>query len=207
MKQASRIRILILTALWALPQLVHGDALPTGGQITAGAGAIAQSGNAMTVTQDSDRMITQWQSFNIGADAQVQFLQPSASSVALNRVLDGKPSEILGTLTANGQIYLLNAGGILFGHGAQVDVGALFASLICGYLGETFGALFASTLDMSDKDFLSGRDVFSNGGKAGPLINQGDIKGGVVALIAPQVRNEGTITAHRGSVVRLSSSK
>ena len=67
-------------------QSARGDALPAGGRITAGAGAIVQNGNLMTVTQDSDRMITQWQSFNIGADARVQFIQPGSSSVGPNLI-------------------------------------------------------------------------------------------------------------------------
>ena len=161
------------------------DTLPSGGQITAGTGSITQSGNAMTVTQGSDRMITQWQSFDIGTNARVDFLQPNASSVALNRILNGNPSQILGSLTANGKVYLLNPSGIIFGANAQVDV----------------GGLIASTLDLNDDDFLHGRNTFSNSGDAGSILNRGNLNGRVVALVAPQVSNEGNITTQNGSAV------
>ena len=175
----------LMLVLSCAAQGADAAALPTDGRITAGSGAISSSGHVMTVTQDTDRMITQWRDFDIGSDSRVDFLQPGASSVVLNRVVGGNPSQILGTLTANGRVYLLNPAGILFGYGAQVDV----------------GALVAATLDMSDDDFLNGRDSFSNGGAAGDVLNQGKLNGRIVALIAPQVRNQGAITAANGSVV------
>lgn len=161
------------------------DPLPTGGHITAGSGTISQSGNVMTVTQGSDRMISEWRTFDIGPNARVDFLQPGRSSVALNRILGGNPSQILGALQANGKVYLLNPAGIIFGQSAQVDV----------------GALVASTLELSDRDFLAGRDSFYNSGNAGAILNQGYLQGRVVALLAPQVINAGRITAAHGSAV------
>lgn len=166
---------------------VASNALPTGGQITAGSGTISQSGNAMTVNQSSNQMIATWNTFNIGSGASVQFVQPSTSSVALNRVLGGV-SQIMGSLTANGQVFLINPNGIVFGQGAQVDV----------------GGVVASSLGMSNADFLAGRNIFSGAAGAGGVINQGTINaspGGVVALIAPKVSNEGAINAGGGSVV------
>jgi large exoprotein involved in heme utilization and adhesion len=62
----------------------------------------------MNVVQGSDRMIATWNTFNIGSAARVNFAQPSASSVALNRVTSSDASQIMGQLNANGQVYLIN---------------------------------------------------------------------------------------------------
>ncbi|NLA41187.1 MAG: filamentous hemagglutinin N-terminal domain-containing protein, partial [Smithella sp.] len=91
------------------------NALPTGGQVVAGQVNISQAGNAMTVNQQTDRMIANWNTFNIGRNASVAFQQPGASSVALNRIFDQNPSQIFGSLSANGQVFLLNTAGVYFG--------------------------------------------------------------------------------------------
>ena len=114
--------------------------LPTGGAITAGSGAISTSGSAMTVNQTSQKMVADWNTFNIGQQASVAFSQPNASAAALNRIHDLNASQIMGKLTANGKVYLLNRSGILFGKTAQVNV----------------GGLVATSLDMTDSDFLAG---------------------------------------------------
>lgn len=142
----------------------------------------------MTVTQSSEKMIAKWDTFDIGSYAGVSFLQRNANSVALNRIYDGDPSQILGTILSNGKIFLLNPNGIVFGKGSQLFV----------------GGLVASSLNISDEDFLSSKYVFSNNGSAGSVINQGNIsvrQGSVVALIGPSVTNAGTITATSGDVV------
>ena len=97
---------IIFIGTTSLAYAVDPQALPTGGQITAGLGSINQTNNQLTVTQTSNRLITHWDNFNIGAQAGVNFQQPNNSSVALNRVAAGNPSQILGSLTANGQVFL-----------------------------------------------------------------------------------------------------
>ncbi|OWY26373.1 beta strand repeat-containing protein [Herbaspirillum robiniae] len=167
---------------------LDAGALPTNGQIVAGSGAISASGNSMTVTQSSARMVTNWDSFNIGSAASVTFNQPGSSSVALNRVMSSDASQIMGALNANGQVYLVNPNGVLFGAGSSVNV----------------GGLVASTLNISDANFMAGRNVFELEGGNGTVINLGNISaasGGYVALLGAQVRNEGTIAARLGSVV------
>ena len=162
-------------------------ALPTNGQVAAGQAAISTSGARMDINQSSNSAIINWDSFNIGSQAQVNFLQPSASAVTLNRVLGGDPSAIFGRMTANGSVFITNPSGILFAPGAQVDV----------------GGLVASSLGISDANFLAGKYNFLNGGGAGKVENQGTINaanGGFVALIAPQAKNSGTITATSGSI-------
>src|SRR5205814_1821422 len=139
----------------------------------------------LQVDQGTNKAILQWDNFSIGSSAWVNFSQPSASSVALNRVTGTNPSEIFGRLTANGQVFLTNPNGVLFGPSASVDV----------------GGLFATTLSISDADFLAGRYNFVNNGGAGTVVNQGVITAnGYAALAGPQVRNEGIIVAHAGTV-------
>lgn len=164
---------LALAVSLALP--AHAGELPGGGQVVAGTGTIETNGDAMTIHQSTDRMIANWQSFSVGAGNSVTFNQPNAGSVALNRVIGDSASQILGNLTANGQIFLVNPNGVLFGQNAQVNV----------------GALVASTLDIGDADFLGANYRFR--GIGGEIRNAGTLDGAVVALIAPLVTNEGTI--------------
>jgi filamentous hemagglutinin family protein len=171
----------VLSALASMAQ-----ALPQGGNVAAGSGSITSAGSNLTVNQGTQKLIVDWQSFGIAAGESVQFVQPSASAVALNRVLGNNRSEIFGSLSANGQVFLTNPNGILFGATAQVDV----------------GGLVASTLAISNEDFLSGNYVFS-GEDGGAIRNQGTLQardGGVIALLAPEVRNEGLILAKAGAI-------
>lgn len=161
--------------------------LPSGGNIVAGSGSIQQSGAGMAIHQGSDKLAIDWQSFSIGKGNTVEFVQPGAKSVALNRVLGSDVSVIQGALKANGQVFLVNPNGVLFTPGAQVDV----------------GGLVASTLNLSTEDFLAGNYRFS-GDSAASVVNQGNInaaQGGTIALIAAKIVNEGTITAHKGNVL------
>ena len=160
-------------------------ASPTGGAVTAGGASISTGAGTTLVTQTTANTVINWQSFNIGPGETVRFVQPSSNAVALNRVLGADPSTILGNLTANGKVFLMNPNGILFGKGAQVNV----------------GGLVASTLNLSDSDFMAGRYNFSNAG-AGTVRNQGSINadGGYVALLGANVSNEGTISAQLGTV-------
>lgn len=173
------------TALLAAP-LAH--ATPQGGTVTSGQASIRQGGNLTTVTQGSQRAVIDWRSFNVGAQETVNFIQPNTSAAVLNRVTGNDPSAIFGRITANGQVYLINPNGILFGRTAQVDV----------------GALTASTSNVGNADFMAGRLNFSEPGKAGARVeNEGRITvadGGFVALAGRQVANSGVISARLGKV-------
>ncbi len=168
--------------------------VPTGGQVTAGSASISQSGAAMTVNQQSQKAIINWQTFNIGSQASVNFQQPNSSAIALNRVLSASPSEIMGRLSANGQVFVINPSGITFAPGAQVDV----------------GGLVASTLNIKDSDFLAGNYTFTRDGSTGAVVNQGTLtakSGGYIGLLAPEVRNEGVVSAKLGTVVLAAGEK
>ena len=175
---------------WFVPTVhaqIAADTLPTGGQVGAGAASISTSGSKMQIDQATQRAILNWERFSIGSSAWVNFTQPGASAVALNRVVGNDPSHIFGRLTANGQVFLVNNAGVFFAPGASVDV----------------GGLFATSLSINDHDFLAGRYQFFNPGNAGKVVNQGDIvtANGYTALVGPQVRNDGVIAARKGSVV------
>jgi len=160
-------------------------ALPFGGVVTAGGASISSGAASTTITQSTQNAAINWQSFNIGQREAVRFMQPNSNSVALNRVLGSNPSSILGSLSANGKVFLLNPNGVLFGKGAQVNV----------------GGLVASTLNITDGDFMAGRYQFAGAGN-GTILNQGSITadGGYVALLGANVSNEGVIAAKLGTV-------
>lgn len=91
-KHRLRCNLLALAGVLSLPCAFALDAnsLPTGGTVFAGSGSISSAGSAMTINQSSNRLAIDWQSFNIGSSATVNFVQPSASSIALNRILHPK---------------------------------------------------------------------------------------------------------------------
>ncbi|MBT2315290.1 filamentous hemagglutinin N-terminal domain-containing protein, partial [Pseudomonas fluorescens] len=175
--------------------VAHAADLPTGGSIVGGSGAISQNGSHMVIDQHTGKLVTNWNSFDIGRDASVTFRQPGAESIALNRVIGGgSASQIMGKLNANGQVWLLNPNGVVIGKGAQVNV----------------GGLVASSLKITDQDFLAGKTDLSGGAGAGAVLNQGTVNaapGGVVALIGPQVGNSGTIRTPGGSTVLAAGDK
>jgi filamentous hemagglutinin family protein len=158
---------------------------PTGGVVTAGSANITSGASNTTITQSTQNAAINWLSFNIGTGEAVRFVQPNSSSVTLNRVLGSDPSSILGTLSANGKVFLVNPNGVLFGQGASVNV----------------GGLVASTLNVTDNDFMAGSYKFAGAGN-GAVVNQGSINadGGYVALLGANVANNGVITAKLGSV-------
>ncbi|EDT8795778.1 filamentous hemagglutinin N-terminal domain-containing protein, partial [Salmonella enterica subsp. enterica] len=166
--------------------------LPTGGQIVVGQGNISSSGSTMTITQGSQKLGTNWNTFDIGQGNSVVFVQPGSSAVALNRVTGrGGASQIMGTLTANGQVFLLNPNGVLVGKTGQVNT--------AGFV--------ASTQSISDSDFTGGNITLRSVGN-GSIINQGNLTstaGGYVVLSGGQVTNQGTITTPGGRTVMASA--
>jgi filamentous hemagglutinin family protein len=162
-------------------------AAPLDGLVVSGVGHIATSGATTTIQQATQNLSLSWKSFDVAAHETVNFAQPSSSAIAVNRIADINGSQILGKVNANGQVYLINPNGILFGQDAQVDV----------------GSLVASTLDINDASMGSNARLFSGTG-AGNIVNQGTIQtteGGYVALLGQTVSNEGIINAPKGAVV------
>lgn len=179
-------RTLIATAVSAcfVPMVF---ALPVAPNVTNGNASFVQNGNTLTVT-NSNRAIINWNSFSISGNENVRFVQSSSTSSVLNRVLGSNPSVLLGSLQSNGKVFLINPAGILVGQGARIDV--------AGFV--------ASTLTLSDSDFLANRLRFTETPGAGKVQNFGEIttpSGGNVYLVAPQVENHGIITAPNGEVL------
>jgi filamentous hemagglutinin family protein len=161
--------------------------LPAGGQVAAGIASIAQTGAVMNITQGSNLAAINWQGFDVGAQAKVNFNQPTANSVMLNRVQGSAASQIFGQISANGRVILSNPSGVLFAPGASVDV----------------GSLTATTHSISDTDFMAGLNKFSRNGATGSVVNEGTLTAGIngyIALLAPAVRNSGVIVARQGTV-------
>jgi filamentous hemagglutinin family protein len=180
-----------LTALMALqcPALAG----PTGGTVVQGSAGISQAGSVTNINQSSNRAIINWLGFSIGAGETVNFNQPSSMAATLNRVIGNETSVISGALNANGQVFIVNSAGVLFSKGAQVNV----------------GGLVASTLDISNQNFMAGNYTFS-GTSAASVVNQGRIHaspGGYVALLGKTVANDGVITATLGTVAMASGNK
>lgn len=168
---------------------VSARANPLDGVVSAGSASISSSGKKLDVHQSSDKVVIDWRSFDIDIDEHTQFYQPSSSSIALNRVNNGDPSKILGQLSANGNIVLVNPNGVLFGQSAKVDV----------------NGLVATTADIDNDAFMNNdRLNFDKPGNPDAVVaNHGTItakEAGLVGLVAPNVANHGIIEANMGRV-------
>jgi filamentous hemagglutinin family protein len=175
-----------LAVAFLLLSAAAAQAAPRGGQVVSGAGSISQSGSTTTISQSTQNLSLNWKSFNVGSQETVNFQQPSATAIAVNRIFDTNGSQILGHVNANGQVWLINPNGVLFGQGAQVNV----------------GGLVASTLDVNDSSLNGNTKSFSGNG-GGSVVNRGTInaaEGGYVALLGNKVSNKGVITAQLGTV-------
>ena len=173
-------------------------AMPTGGQIQSGQGTIAQNGKNMTVTQQSGKMAVDWTQFNIARDEAVKFAQPGRDAVALNRITGGQKSVIDGALSANGNLFLVNPNGVVFGKTSSIEVGSLVAST--AQISDTFMKNFASS--------TANLNLTIGDGNSSAILNEGTItaQGGLVALHAAQVENTGTIS-NPGGTVALAAAK
>jgi filamentous hemagglutinin family protein len=162
---------------------------PSGGTVSAGSATITQSAAQTTIKQTSNKAVVNWSNFSIGSGSSVRFEQPSASSIALNRVTGRQASVIQGALQANGQVWVLNPNGVLIAPGGQVAA----------------GSFLATTRSLTDQQFMAGNYAFTDGGVPGAsVVNQGSIilaDGGYAVLAGEAVRNEGYIEANLGQVV------
>ncbi|TMH80089.1 MAG: filamentous hemagglutinin N-terminal domain-containing protein, partial [Betaproteobacteria bacterium] len=187
---------LIALSVAACFSLSTGQSLanPTGGTVSSGSASFASSGNTLTITNSANAIIN-WQSFSIGVNEITRFLQSSGSSVVLNRVVGANgviPQSVIdGVLASNGRVFLLNSSGIAIGSSARIDV--------AGFV--------ASSLNLSDQDFLNGRLRFTETPGAGAVSNAGVIDtssggpGGRVFLVGPDVQNSGVIRSPQGEIV------
>jgi filamentous hemagglutinin family protein len=165
------------------------QSLPTGGSVAAGSVSIATpTSTQLNITQSSQSAVVNWQGFSVGQGSAVNIQQPNSSAAILNRVTGNTPTSIAGSLTANGQVYLVNPNGI-----------AITATGVVN----TSGGFVASTLWISDADFESGKRIFTGNGASAEVSNAGIItvgRGGYAALIGGTVSNSGSIFVPLGKV-------
>lgn len=178
--------IRIALGLIAASGVLSAQANPTGGVVAAGQATISQPApGSLQIRQTTPRAVIDWQNFSIGASEVVRFQQPSAMSATLNRVVGNESSSLLGTLTANGRVYLVNQNGVFIGRNARLDA----------------AGLVLSTADTRNDNFMAGKLNFDLPGRAGArIVNEGQISvadGGLVALVAPGVENRGVISQVR----------
>ncbi len=167
--------------------------LPQNGNVTYGTAVIDDSQSSsgiMNVNQSSVVTSIDWDSFNIGLDANVTFNQPNSSAIAVNRVVGQgtDPTQILGRLSANGQLMVLDGNGVFFGNNAQIDASGLLVS--------------TGDIQNFNDVLLGAAPVLSNFGN-GTIENNGNITiadYGLAAFAAARIINNGTITVHRGTV-------
>lgn len=165
------------------------NALPQDPNVVGGAASFHQSGATLNVNQSTNRTVIDWRSFDIGSNATTNFIQPGASSIAVNRVnASANPTQIQGSLNANGQVWILNPNGVLFGKTAKIDV----------------AGIVASTGNIDTAAFMRGDNRLQfTGADGGEVANAGLISvadGGLAAFVAPSVRNSGIIRARVGKV-------
>jgi filamentous hemagglutinin family protein len=188
--RATLRRVMLATTALVPFGILAAAANPLGPSVVGGGATVSGTGtSAVTITQTTPRAIINWNSFNIGTGETTRFNQPGPSAIALNRVTGGLgPSQIYGTLTANGRVILVNPDGVMIGSSGVINT--------AGFL--------ATTNDIANADFMAGRFHFNIPGRPNAsIVNEGSITAhshGFAALVAPGVRNSGTITASYGKI-------
>jgi len=186
------VLVLALVQIAVIPSALYAN--PTGEQVVGGAAGFNRPDAAtLIVNQNTDRAVINWNSFSIANGELTRFVQPSSSSAVLNRVVTANPSAIYGTLQANGNVFLINPGGVLVGAGGVVNT----ASFV------------ASTHDINTDEFMKGGQLNFKGNSDASVINQGNItaREGDVFLIAKEVKNEGQLMAKDGTVGMVSGTE
>jgi filamentous hemagglutinin family protein len=180
--------LLLASGAPAFAQALPAGALPTGWNVTSGSATIVQNGNTLNINQTSQQAIANFASFNVGSAALVDIRQINSSAALLARVTGGDPSQIQGQIKADGALWLINQAGIMVGPGARIDV----------------ARFIASSLNVSDSDFLAGRLNFKGMGTPGEVRNAGTINaasGGSIYLVGANVTNTGSLNAPQGEVL------
>ena len=188
-----RLSLLAAAAMLAVnmpsfAQSVAAGTLPAGWNVTSGSATFVQNGTTLNINQTSQQAIANFASFSVGSAATVNISQPNSAAALLARVTGSDPSQILGQIKANGGLWLINEAGIMVGAGARIDV----------------ARFIASSLNVSDSDFLANRLNFRGAGTPGDVRNAGTINassGGSIYLVGANVSNSGSLNAPGGEVL------
>lgn len=195
-----------------------------------GANAPVQSGNNVIIKQTSQQALLNWETFNVGKRTTLTFDQKAGKTdsgkwIAFNRIFDpsGQPSKILGSIKADGQVYVINQNGIVFGGASQVNTRTFVAST----LPINDNLIASGLLNNKDAQFLfsalsvpggsDGTPAFTppppltTSGRTGDIVLErgarisgpvsADGNGGRVMLLGANVRNEGTISTPSGQTI------
>src|SRR5207244_2546502 len=142
----------VIAGLHAQPALGN----PTGAAVAHGNVSFTQNGNTLII-HASNGSIINYLNFNIAAGETVRFIQPGDWARVLNRITGNDPTSIDGRLLANGFVYIVNPAGVLFGNGAVVNV----------------GGMYAAAGNITDANFLNRINKFTN--LDGSVMNDGAI--------------------------------
>ena len=187
-KNLTRLLALSLFSLNTLADISSNE-LPQGADIVSGDITINSNDNVMNIDQDSQQGIIDWQTFNVGSDATVNFNQPNSSASTLNRVVTDNASQIYGNINANGQVLLVNSSGVYISENGRVET----------------GGIVATTQEINNQEYLDNPDriILRETDQSGSIENHGTViaNEAYVAMLAPEVQNEGLITANMGEVV------
>ena len=197
--------------------------VPAAALTSLGRADLAVNGSDMVINQKTEQAILNWQSFNIGSDSSVRFNQPDSSAIALNNIFQGDPSQIMGKLSSNGQVYLINQNGFVFGQNSQVDVNTLLVSTlaisddtlqrgITKVLGQDGSAALVGKGEVYRKDAQGNFILDANGNKEkvsiqflqGSQVTTG--QNGRLIAAAPEVTNAGTLTSPDGQILLVAAS-
>lgn len=165
----------ILAVSLAMTSSVSAGTLPTNPSVTHGFATFTTSADALTVNNGSDASIISWDTYSIGRGNQVTY---TGAGDTLNRVNNGV-SQIDGVLSAVGDVYLINANGIVVGSTGVINAAGFYPTVT----------------DISDADFLAGNAVIVSGGDA-DVVNAGTINAGDVVIAGKNAINTGTINGN-----------
>lgn len=201
--------------------LVAGGLERLSGGVWTGAGSPAQSGNQVTIKQTQQQAILNWKTFNIGKNTSLFFNQKSGGSetgkwIAFNKISDpsGQPSKILGSIKAEGQVYVINANGIVFGGSSQVNTHAFVASALP--INDNLIARGLLNQEAKNARFLfstalSGATTYRPDGSFGDVVVERGAQlaapttpekvGGRITLVGANVHNAGTISTPDGQTI------
>lgn len=192
--------------------------VPQSAFATLGRADASVEGTQMTIKQQTDRAILNWKSFDIGANHSVEFKQPGATSIALNRIAQNDPSQILGRLSANGQIYLINQNGFAFGPNSRVDVNSLTVSAL-NVSDDAFRRGVTKAIDQDGRAALTGSGQIYRRDEKGEILLDAEGKkqkiaidfqpgaqidaasSGRILAVAPKVTNRGELSAPDGQIL------
>jgi len=179
-------KIILLTTCFISSSPLLSIANPEGGQVTSGQASIHSAESLTTINQSTANATIDWQSFNIGQNETVNFIQPNASSTTLNRINNQNPSEILGSIESNGRVFLSNPNGFIFSESSSINTSSFLAT--------------TSEIINFDEDYVA----LDGHGTKGEIINKGLLSStgsGFIALFAPKITNSGSINNPNGEII------